>query len=237
MSGAYFDFKRFRVFHDRCAMKVGTDSVVLGVTVKVPEACTRILDIGTGCGLLALMLAQRFSGPVDAIEIEEEAATQAAENFLRSPWKDQLHLIKGSIQDYALTARHRYSLIISNPPYFEHHRNYKVDGNARKLARQTTQLSFAELVDAVAKLLTPDGEYWHILPTEVATEFRTVAESAGMHLRHRTNIRSRENLAVIRCVEAYSLLPGAVEEHALVLYDADGKRSADYSERSRDYYL
>src|SRR5574344_2567439 len=115
MSNSYFRFKQFSVFQERCAMKVGTDGVLLGAWAKV-DAANRILDIGTGTGLVALMLAQRSTAMITAVEIDEEAAIQAEENFCQSPWANRFEVVNSDITSYETDAL--FDVIVSNPPYF-----------------------------------------------------------------------------------------------------------------------
>ncbi|MEE0972800.1 MAG: methyltransferase, partial [Paludibacteraceae bacterium] len=159
MRNSFFRFKQFTVYQDRCAMKVGTDGVLLGVLADVSKA-TRILDIGTGTGLIALMLAQRQKDAhVDAIEIDEQAAQQAQENIAQSPFC-YIHVHTTALQAYNSTQP--YDLIVSNPPYFVD--SLKAPNAARNLARHTDSLSFADLLQGAERLLHNDGCFWVILP-------------------------------------------------------------------------
>src|SRR5437016_1645971 len=119
MSDTTFHFRQFTVHQDKCAMKVGTDSVLLGSWVNAADS-TDILDIGTGSGIIALMLAQKSFAQIDAIDVDENACNQAKENFKISPWFDRLHVIHQSFQDYSKSTSKKYNLIVSNPPYFHH---------------------------------------------------------------------------------------------------------------------
>ena len=149
-----FRFKQFTIHQDACAMKVGTDGVLLGVLADV-TAATHLLDIGTGTGLVALMLAQRNpSMSIDAIEIDSKAAKQAAENVAQSPWP-QIRVHCAALQTY--TANQPYNLIVSNPPYFVN--SLKAPKAARTTARHTDSLSFNELVEGVDRLLSPAGHW------------------------------------------------------------------------------
>lgn len=153
MSQPFFQFKQFTVWHDKCAMKVGTDGVLLGAWTPV-ESSARILDIGTGTGLVALMLAQRCSASVIALEIDETAAQQAAENITRSPWGNRIEVV---CQDFRLYSNKnnslKYDTIVSNPPYFTD--SLKCPDSQRNTARHNDNLSYEELLKGVSNLLSP----------------------------------------------------------------------------------
>ena len=157
-------------------MKVGTDGVLLGALADV-TAATHLLDIGTGTGLVALMLAQRNpSMSIDAIEIDSKAAKQAAENVAQSPWP-QIRVHCTALQTY--TANQPYNLIVSNPPYFVN--SLKAPKAERTTARHTDSLSFNELVAGVDRLLSPSGKFWVILPADEQTNFCQLAQEKGLY--------------------------------------------------------
>jgi len=162
MPNPWFQFKQFTVWHDKCAMKVGTDGVLLGAWADVEQAQT-ILDVGTGSGLIALMAAQRNPiAKITAIDIEESAIIQARENFDRSPWGNRLTAKPISLEDFAASTDATFDVIISNPPYFQqslHSPNAK-----RTLARHATHLTPESLLSHCARLLSPDGSIHLILP-------------------------------------------------------------------------
>ncbi|HBL62735.1 MAG TPA: tRNA (adenine-N(6)-)-methyltransferase [Cyanobacteria bacterium UBA8803] len=168
MSNPYFRFKQFTVFHDRCAMRVGTDGVLLGAWTDI-TGTQHILDIGTGTGLIALMLAQRSLSRIDAVEIDEAACIQARENVQRSPWSDRIQVYHCAIQDYATTCRKRYDFLVSNPPFFEN--ASKARHQARTLARHSDCLGQADILKTAAKLLHEDGRLAAIYPFEEAQIF------------------------------------------------------------------
>ena len=155
MANSYFRFKQFVVNQDKTAMKVGTDGVLLGALTNICYEPAQILDIGTGTGLVALMLAQRFeNSEIDAVEIDTEASEQALSNFNLSPFANRLSVINIDISDY--TPKKKYNLIVSNPPYFVN--SLKASDKQRTMARHTDSLSFSALAVAVRRLLAPDGK-------------------------------------------------------------------------------
>lgn len=157
-----FQFKQFTVFQDRCGMKVGTDGVLLGAWAPV-AGVRRVLDVGTGTGLIALQMAQRIpDASVSAIEIDEEATLQARENIACSPWSQRIEVLHCPLQQYRPTDR--FQLIVSNPPYFDN--ALKCPDAARSLARHTDSLPFRELMEHAARLLEPHGKLCVVVPVQ-----------------------------------------------------------------------
>lgn len=161
MANPYFQFKKFTVWHDRCAMKVGTDGVLLGAWADTQEV-GRMLDVGTGTGLIALMAAQRSTASIDAIDIDEAACLQAVENVRNSPFAGRISVLPTSLAAYRRATVARYDLIVSNPPYFTD--SLKCPDTQRALARHTDSLPLHELVRDCQALLTGNGRLALILP-------------------------------------------------------------------------
>lgn len=158
-------------------MKVGTDGVLLGAWIPVSGA-QRILDIGTGTGLLALMLAQRCDAEIDAIEIDDEAASQASENVLESEWSGRIKVIQTSFQDYCRISEVKYDLLVCNPPFFS--KSLKAKTESRSLARHNDQLSPYALISGAIKLLNPNGHLCLILPAGDESLFISLAKEHGL---------------------------------------------------------
>ena len=167
-SGSHFHFKKFSVAHDKSTHKVGTDGVLLGAWVSLEEV-QRILDVGTGTGVISLMLAQRTPETVtiDAVEIEEDDALQAAENVRQSPWPEKIKVYHKTIQ--AFSPGKKYDLIISNPPFFVE--SWLPPEKKRSQARHTEQLSFEELLESATRLLSANGRLAVILPFQEGLQF------------------------------------------------------------------
>lgn len=163
MSDPYFQFKQFSVRHDKCAMKVGTDGVLLGAWAG-PPAQGKILDVGTGCGLIALMLAQRCNLQIHGIEIDLQAAEQARENIARSTWKNQITIHHASFEQFTHSTGYTYHMIITNPPYFVN--SLAAPGLKRTNARHQTELRIETLFSGVHQLLHPDGKFYIIYPSD-----------------------------------------------------------------------
>ena len=234
MSNTYSQFKQFTVNQERCAMKVGTDGVVLGVLSDAYEP-SYILDIGTGTGLVALMMAQRFSqAVVDAVEIVEEAAQQAEENASNSKFASRIHIYQSDINIYR--ASHRYDLIVSNPPYFCN--SLLNPDEARATARHTQSLSYENLVDAAARLININGVFAVIVPSEAREQLRYLCELSYLHLISETYIRTTERKHPQRIVMQF--VNGKAEklvQHTLTLQDSTGKLTPEFELLTYDFYL
>ncbi len=222
-----FRFKQFYVRHDRCAMKVGTDGVLLGAWA--PATGDRILDVGTGSGLIARMLMQRCEGAeVDAIDIDEAAVEQAKENGVRA--------YKARLQDWS---RQLYDLVVSNPPYFQN--SLKNPDKGREMARHTDTLSYEDLVRHSARLLKQGGCLALILPAEAEAEIRQLAATEDLYLAHATRVYSKEGKKPKRVLMAFrfkiSNLKSQIVEDSLVLENEHGGRSEAYQELTKDFYL
>lgn len=238
MGGSNFNFKRFSVKHTDSAMKVGTDSVLLGSVIPFSElSIKKVLDIGTGTGILALMMAQRFeNAKIDAVEIDADAALEAQHNFEASPWKNRLHLLHSSLQEAALPNSY-YDLILSNPPYFLSNASYQIGEESRRKARYTSSLSHEELLQATKKLLNPQGKFYLILPSEAIDKFCDLAVSNSLFLIWKMNVRMTPSAPISRCILAFSQQKELLKIQEMVVYDEDRKRSKAYAEATQDFYL
>ena len=178
MGRGIFRFKQFAINQDKCAMKVGTDSVLLGSWCKVNNK-HKILDIGSGTGILSLMLAQRASDSIiDAIEIDNNAYLQSVENINNSPWKNRINIFNNSFQAFAEKSSCKYDLIISNPPYFEN--SLKSDCHKRTTARHTDSLSYEDLLSNAVDLLAENGIIALVYPIESHEKIKTIAKSLSL---------------------------------------------------------
>jgi len=185
MSNSYFQFKQFRINQDRTAMKVGTDGVLLGAWADCQFADS-ILDIGTGTGLVALMLAQRSSAQIVALEIDKDAALQASENIHESPWPDRIAIVQDDFRFFAEQTSSRFDLIVSNPPYFEN--SFKAKGSSRILARHTDCLPYTDLIKGVSRLLIDKGRFTVILPIDVSKTVELNCASHFLFLSKKTTV-------------------------------------------------
>lgn len=228
-----FQFKKFQIFQDRTAMKIGTDGVLLGAWTKVGNA-KRILDIGTGTGLIALMLAQQTEAEVNAIEVDLEAIYQAKENILKSPWSKQISLWHTSIQTFAHMTEDRYDLIVSNPPFF----NSDKAETSREIARQQGKLTFEELLRDAATLLNPTGRFCVVIPTEAEEKFTAIANQVGLYKNKMCSVYGNPNVPCKRVLLEYTKTNALLVEEKLIIEKA--KRhdySPEYLALVKDYLL
>ena len=235
MGGSGFTFKRFHVDHGRCAMKVGTDGVLIGAWCRVPVE-GRILDIGTGTGLIALMAAQRSPhARVTAIDVDAACVAQARGNVAASPWGGRIEVVGLPLQEFF--PQERFDAIVSNPPYFEE--SLLPPDGRRTTARHTRSLSFQDLARGVARLLAEGGRFSLILPAGGAERFLSVARGA-LYLTRRCDVWTTPSSGVRRVMMELAPRPaGVVPETArLVIEDGGESRySAEYRTLTRDFYL
>ena len=242
-----FRFKQFFIEDSKCAMKVGTDGVLLGAWAETSEGERlkvkgerRILDVGTGSGLIARMLMQRCpEAEVEGIDIDAAAVEQAKENGVCA-YHARLQDWKMSEYNSDEINEEKYDLIVSNPPYFQN--SLKNPDAGRMTARHTDSLSYAELIHHSARLLKEDGQLALILPADAETEVRGLAAAERLSMTHVTRVYSKENKKPKRVLLAFvkgvrGLEVRGLEEDTLVLEDEKGGRSAAYSELTKDFYL
>ena len=233
-SNAYFQFKQFRVEQSLAAMKVCTESCAFGALVEAVDP-VRILDIGTGTGLLSLMAAQRFACPIDAVEIEEGAYRQALANFQKSPWSDRISLFHSSIQEFALRAQHRYDLIICNPPFFSNHLHSP--SKTRNMAMHNQTLSHADFAEALQILLKDSGRAYVLHPPAEANMFDKIGEEKSLHVQSRTQLRHHADGPVLRYISVYGKMPKDYSQEIFVIKDESGVYTKGFIDKLKPYYL
>lgn len=233
MSSDSFTFRQFTVRQDRCAMKVGTDGVVLGAWARCGR---RILDIGTGTGLIALMAAQRSAeARVTAVEIDHAAAIQARENIARSPFGGRIAVAESDIQSF--DAEEKFDTIVSNPPFFTD--SMRNPDAQRATARHADTLPYRELFAAVARLLSDDGEFSAIIPYDCIQTFTAEAYAAGLTMSRRCVMRTTPRKQPKRVLVAFRhfLAASGTEASEECLMNADGTRSDWYRMLTDDFYI
>jgi tRNA1Val (adenine37-N6)-methyltransferase len=234
MSESSFRFKYFTIYQDKCAMKVGTDAVLLGSWVQ-PGSAKRILDIGTGTGILAIMLAQKSSAQLDAIDIDEGAFMQARENAKISPWYNRIRTFKESFQNFAANATEKYDLIVTNPPYF--HEATKPAEEARIQARHSDLLPFHELIAGVKKILLPEGRFCIILPFKEGMEFIDLAHRNGLFCHHLLRVKTRSDKPEKRILMDFDLHYGLIRDEVIIIREDETHYSREYEAFTSDYYI
>ncbi|MCL1937975.1 MAG: methyltransferase [Candidatus Azobacteroides sp.] len=232
MSASFFRFKQFVISHDLCAMKTGTDGVLLGAWTHCADAAA-ILDVGTGSGLIALMLAQRSKGTIDAIDIDENAYKQAKINFAHSPFAEQVNAFHVDFLHYAPS--HKYDLIVSNPPYF-------MDSSpspyaARTTARHNCTLNLDELVQKSTELLSSNGRLSLIVPIGAFDLLQSITTLNNLYLTRKTVVRSLENRPPKRTLLEYSKQMNELDENEFFIENSNHTYSPEYIELTKSYYL
>jgi len=235
MPNDYFKFKQFTVFQDKCAMKVGTDGVLLGAWANCINAKT-VLDIGTGTGLIALMIAQRCNAEIDAVEIDEHAVIQASENVANSLWNDRINVIHQSFQDFINHSERKYGLIVSNPPYFQN--SLVAPDQKRANARHNSELQLDEIIAGATKLLTDDGILSVILPYIEGTLFILQASQKGLYCNRQTKVLPKPGREPKRLLlEFMKTKKPLVEQEIIIELNKRHSYSDAYKNLTKDFYL
>ena len=233
MSNDFFKFKQFTIFHDRCGMKVGTDGVLLGAWVNV-ENVQRILDVGTGSGLISLQIAQRNKNTkLVAIEIDKETANQALENVEASPWRNRIQIICKNFRYY--DDIEKFDAIVSNPPYFiDALRSLDIK---RRLARHVEELNYNLLFQHSKSLLNPRGAISIIIPSELERLVLNTAWEYDFYLSRRTNVYTSPLKPCRRILFEFKNQQTKCEVNELYIKDEEGKYSDEYVALTHDFYL
>ena len=235
MPQSSFRFKQFTIAQNKSAMKVGTDGVLLGAWTRCYEA-VNILDIGTGTGLIALMLAQKSKAGITALEIDEDASEQAIQNVNNSPWSNRIQVYQTAVQDFCKKTSSHFDLIVSNPPYFQ--QSLKNPGIKRSLARHNDSLPFGELITAVRVLLQHNGRFTVILPADSWSQFNNLAGQSGLFPTRKLLVKPNLKLPPKRVLVEYTYKDTVCEtdEIAIEMYNRHDY-TPEYKELTRDFYL
>ncbi len=233
---SYFQFKLFRIVQERSAMKVGMDGVLLGAWADTSGA-ERILDIGTGTGLVALMLSQKnASARIDAIEIDRDACEEAVFNVLQSDWSDRINLFCQSFQEFATETENKYDLIVSNPPFFSN--GVKAPDKTRAQARHADALPLDVLISEAANLLQENGRIDLILPIEQLQYVQNIAEINGLFLARLCRVKPNPVKPDFRILVELANGPVACHEETLMIeFEKHHDYTSEYRELTKDFYL
>lgn len=232
-----FQFKQFTIQQDRCAMKVGTDGVLLGAWCPIDNHPFSVLDIGSGTGIVSLMLAQRSNAEqIDAIEIDEEAYEQCVENFESSPWGDRLFCFHAGLDEFIEEPEDEYDLIISNPPFYSE--DYKTDNQQRDLARFQDALPFEDLVEAAHLLLSENGIFAVIIPFKEEARFINLCAEAELFPVKVTRVKGTPTSEIKRSLLAFKRYELSVlTADELIIETARHKYTEEYIALTQDFYL
>ncbi|HEX8460401.1 MAG TPA: methyltransferase [Segetibacter sp.] len=236
MSNSYFQFKQFTVSQEKAAMKVCTDACLFGAVVasaiEKNEQIKTVLDIGTGTGLLSLMLAQKSTAMIDAVEIDPDAEEQAFKNFEKSPFQNRLTLIKSDIKEIEI--KKNYDLVISNPPFFNN--DLKTNNKQKNIALHGEVLSLEDLLKVVIQLLKTGGIFWVLLPFHRAGFFIDVAHSHGLFLTDEVLVKQTEKHSYFRAILSFRQVKTTIKQSEIII-KKEGSYSEEFIELLKDYYL
>ncbi len=235
MPNPFFKFKKFVVYHDKCAMKVGTDAVLLGAWADVAQA-KNVLDIGTGTGVIALMAAQRCEADILAIDIDPDAVEQARQNADRSPWGGRMTVACQDVRGMPAEYNGRFDVILSNPPYFVE--KVKCPEMRRNTARHTDELDFSSLLEAVSRLLSDDGTFSVVLPAAVAADFISLAIRRKLSLKKQTWVCHKAEVLPKRVLMSFVRHAVPETEVGRLIIEASPKvYTPEFAGLVKDYYL
>ena len=232
-----FSFKQFTVQHDKCAMKIGTDGVLLGAWCPIDNNPFSVLDIGAGTGILSLMLAQRSNAEqIDSLEIDEEAYEQCVENCENSPWSDRLFCFHAGLDEFVEEPEDEYDIIISNPPFYSE--NYKTDYSQRDLARFQDALPFEDLIEAADLLLSENGIFAVIIPYKEEERFIDLCAEVELFPVKVTRVKGSHTTPIVRSLLAFKRYELSVlTADELVIEISRHEYTDDYINLTKDFYL
>lgn len=238
-----FKFKQFTINQDRCAMKIGTDGVLLGAWTSVDNNPFSIIDIGAGTGIITLMLAQRsFAENIEAIEIDADAYEQCVENFEASDWGDRLFCFHAGldefVDEYATEDTDNdelYDLIVSNPPFYSE--EVSSGNEARDMARQNQSLPFDELLTGVSKLLSVNGVFSTIIPFKEEESVVAIAKSVGLLPKRITRVKGNPTSEIKRSLLEFHRSKKSIETNELIIEEKRHQYTQEYINLTKDFYL
>lgn len=236
MSEQPFRFKQFSIQQDQCAMKIGTDGVLLGAWAAIEHAPFSILDIGAGTGVISLMLAQRCNAEtIEAIEIDDKAYEQCVENFEASDWSDRLFCYHASVQEFAHEIDDTYDLIVSNPPFYSE--DYKTENKSRDIARFQDSMPFEHLIKCVSKLLSENGRFCTIIPFKEENRLKNMAKKQNLYANKIVRVKGTPTSSIKRSLMEFSFHEKRIEISELAIEMERHAYTKDYINLTKDFYL
>ncbi|GFD81235.1 tRNA1(Val) (adenine(37)-N6)-methyltransferase [Tenacibaculum sp. KUL118] len=234
-----FQFKEFTVLQDKTAMKIGTDAVLLGAWCNLGEFPDTILDVGSGTGIISLMLAQRSDAmTIDAVEIDTNAYEQTVENFEQSDWGDRLFCYNASFVEFAEEMsedEEEYDIIVSNPPFYTD--NYETEDVSRNKARFTSSLSFEELLKGVSEILSEYGKFSTIIPFKEEENFIELAKNHNLYLNRVCRVKGTPTTEIKRSLLELSFVETTIQEEELIIETKRHQYTDAYINLTKDFYL
>ncbi|CAL2095373.1 tRNA1(Val) (adenine(37)-N6)-methyltransferase [Tenacibaculum sp. 190524A02b] len=234
-----FQFKEFVVHQDKCAMKIGTDAVLLGAWCSLENYPDTILDIGSGTGIISLMLAQRSNAStIDSVEIDEEAYEQSVQNFELSNWGDRLFCYHATFEEFVEEIKEEeetYNLIISNPPFYTD--TYESDNEARNKARFTSSLTFHELINGVSSILSSEGTFNVIIPYKEEIQFIDIAKEKGLYVNRICHVKGNITSEIKRSMLTFSFSKKEIIKEELIIEKERHQYTDAYINLTKDFYL
>lgn len=232
-----FKFKKFSINQNHCAMKVGTDGVLLGAWTPIENNPFSVLDIGAGTGILSLMIAQRSNAEqIDSIEIDEDAYEQCVENFENSPWSDRLFCFHAGLDEFVQEPENEYDLIVSNPPFYSE--DFKTQNESRDLARFQESMPFEELIEAADLLLSENGIFSVIIPFKEEEKFIDLCARVELYPVKVTRIKGSYTTPIVRSLLAFKRYELSVlTADELVIEINRHEYTNEYIELTKDFYL
>ena len=236
MSSNPFHFKQFTINQDQCAMKIGTDAVLLGAWANLEHHPNSVLDIGAGTGVISLMLSQRSNEEtIDAIEIDKNAYEQCGGNFENSPWSDRLFCYHASLEEFTDEIDYKYDLIISNPPFYSD--TFKSENKQRDLARFNDAMPFHHLVESVSKLLSDEGTFSVIIPFKEEENFIELASNINLFPNRITRVKGSPTSEIKRSLMEFSFNKNGLRINELIIEVERHQYTQDYINLTEDFYL
>ncbi len=229
-----FQFKQFAVYHQQSTLKVGTDAILLGAWADIKNT-SKILEIGSGCGIIALMLAQRSNADIHAIDIDSKSCNEARKNACLSPWSKRIEVTNISFQDFYKNNKNQYDLIVSNPPYFSN--SLKSRDNINNLAKHNDSLSFKELAIGISKLLLSDGKACIILPINEALNFKEEATNQQLFCQHEVEIIPCKSKPIKRILMQFGKKKSITTKEQLIILKEKNKYTNEFIDLTREFYL
>jgi len=231
-----FKFKEFIIHQDQCAMKIGTDAVLLGAWTSLENTPASILDIGAGTGILSLMLAQRSDAElIDAIEIDSKTYEQCVENFEQSPWGDRLFCYHASLREFVEEVEDKYDLIICNPPFYSE--DFKTDNSQRDLARFQDAMPFKLLLESVSKLLSEVGVFTVVIPNKEEHHFIKTALKFNLSPNKALHVKGNPNSEIKRSLIEFSFRESKKNIETLTIETDRHRYTEKYINLTKAFYL